>query len=439
MTDITIVGLGPGVPELRTVAAQRALDTASRIFVRSHDGVDLSDLVARDNVTDIGSLYVRTADLGNRWEAATQAICDAAVDGPVVLAIPGHPRYGEGLVIDTLRQAAERGLSARVLDGISVVDLIATGLGVDPIVAGAQLFNTRQVAAEMASEPFAGGRFTGNPRRPMLFTHVYDDPLRDGMAKALARVFPPDHPIVRIEAIGMEQAQVTEHVIGDLPNVPAGQLVAFWVPPMDLLDAGRDPRTLQQIVARLRAPDGCPWDRKQTSQSLRNALIDEVYEAVDAIDANDMENLAEELGDIFLLIAMHAQIAEESGHFTLEDVFEGISTKIVRRHPHVFGDEAAEHAEAVVGLWQKIKAEERVNGRRGDKAADGQPHSMPGLERAARVLGKHPVDSSSLDSRDPGEHLLATIAGIIDAGDDPDAVLREALERHVAASDRKSS
>jgi tetrapyrrole methylase family protein/MazG family protein len=433
---ITIVGLGPGDPGRRTAAVQAALDAAGTIFIRGHAGLALSDLRARANVTDLDSLYKRAADPASRWDSAVARICDAASDGDVVLGIPGHPRYGEGLVRGTLKLAEERGIRTEVLDGISVLDLIATALDVDPLAEGAQLFNAREIAAQTAREPFAGGLFTGSPHRPMLFTHVYDDTLRNGMATALARVLPPDHPIIRIEAVGMAEQRVSEHTIGELPDAPAGQLVAFWVAPAGELDGGRDPRTLQHIVARLRQPDGCPWDRKQTNASLRDALIDEVYEAADAIDAGDMDNLAEELGDLFLLIAMHAQIAEEAGRFTLEDVYEGIATKIVRRHPHVFGDEAAEHAEEVVGLWQRIKAEERANGKKPTKAADGQPRSMPALERAARVLRKHPLDAASANSGDPGDRLLAAIAGIIEDGDDPDAVLRAALERHVSASNR---
>ncbi|HYH13557.1 MAG TPA: SAM-dependent methyltransferase, partial [Thermomicrobiales bacterium] len=151
MPDITIVGLGPGDPNRRTVAAQRALESARMIFVRGHDGVDLNDLLTRDNVRDIGSLYVREVEPSRRWEAAIRIVCDAAADGPVVLAIPGHPRYGEGMVVGTLAEADRRGMTTLVIDGISVFDLIATGLGVDPLIQAAQLFNTRMVAAEMAS------------------------------------------------------------------------------------------------------------------------------------------------------------------------------------------------------------------------------------------------------------------------------------------------
>src|SRR5699024_707393 len=119
----------------------------------------------------------------------------------------------------------------------------------------------------------------------------------------------------------------------------------------------------------------------------------EVYEVIDAIDTDDDANLTEELGDLLLLIMMHSQIAEERGAFTLEDVYHGIATKIVRRHPHVFGDDAAGNADEVVGLWQQIKQQEKAESPgKPEKAPDGQPHSMPALERASRVLKKHPID-----------------------------------------------
>jgi tetrapyrrole methylase family protein/MazG family protein len=430
--DITIVGLGPGDPERRTREVQRALDEAARIFVRGHGDVPLDDLLASERVTNLASMRQDNAAAGGRWRAAAHTVCDAAAESAVVLVIPGHPRFGEGLVEETLTEADDRGLTTSVLNGLSVVDMIATAVGFDPMRHVVQLFSAREVAADAARAPFDGGLFTGSPRRPMLFTHVYDERIIRGVAAALGRVFPADHRVTRVEAAGLPGERISDHAVGDLASVPGGNLVALWVPPLPVLDAGRDPRTLQHIVARLRQPDGCPWDRNQDNASLRNALIDEVYEAADAIDAGDMQNLAEELGDLFLLIAMHAQIAEEAGHFTLEDVYDGIATKIVRRHPHVFGDAAAEHAEEVVGLWQKIKAEERANGKTGTKAADGQPHSMPALERAARVLTKHPLAAPAPESDDPGDRLLAAIAGIIDAGDDPDAVLRAALERHAA-------
>ncbi|HEV2073294.1 MAG TPA: MazG family protein [Thermomicrobiales bacterium] len=436
--DITIVGLGPGDPGQRTIAVQRALDSAARIFVRTHPDVDLSDLVEHEHVTDVASLRQPDTELGGRWQVANDAVCDAAADGPVVLAIPGHPRFGEGLVVGTLNEAARRGLSTRVLDGISVVDLMATTLGIDPLLQDAQFFNAREFGTEDDPQsPFMGGMFTGSPLRPMLLTHVYDQAVMAGVARALARVLPHDHSVIRIVAAGMPDEEISHHTVGELPIVPSGPLVALWVPAQGDLEAGRDPRTLQHIVARLRRPDGCPWDREQTHESLRDNIVDEAYEVMDAIDAGDPVNLVEELGDLFLLICMHAQIAEENGTFTLEDVYQGISSKIIRRHPHVFGDAVANEASDLAEIWAGVKAQEKAdNPLRAVKGIDGQPHSMPALVRAPKVLRKYPLTTDMPPSTqdDRSRELLRAVAAIIMAGDDPEHVLRDALAEHVTGN-----
>ncbi len=436
--DITIVGLGPGDPGQRTIAVQHALDAAVRIFVRTHPDVDLSDLLGRKHVTDVACLRQPDAEPGGRWQVANDAVCDATADGPVVLAIPGHPRFGAGMVVGTLNEAARRGLSTRVLDGISVDDLMATSLGIDPLLQDAQFFNAREFRAEDDSQaPFIGGMFTGSPLRPMLLTHVYDQAVMVGVARALARVLPPDHSVIRIFAAGMPDEEINHYTVGELPTVPGGPLVTLWVPPQGDLEAGRDPRTLQHIVARLRAPGGCPWDREQTHESLRDNIVDEAYEVMDAIDAGDPANLAEELGDLFLLICMHAQIAEENGTFTLEDVYQGISSKIIRRHPHVFGDAVANEASDLAEIWAGVKAQEKVeNPDQPVKAIDGQPHSMPALVRAPKVLRKHSfsTDMPPSTADDRSRDLLRAVSAVVMAGDDPERVLRDALTEHVTGN-----
>lgn len=116
---------------------------------------------------------------------------------------------------------------------------------------------------------------------------------------------------------------------------------------------------LTEIIARLRGEGGCPWDRKQTHESLIPCLRDETEEAVQAIEKQDMENLCEELGDVLLQVLMHSQIAKENGTFTLADVIDGISRKMIRRHPHVFGDAKAATPEESLALWKQVKAEEK--------------------------------------------------------------------------------
>ncbi len=115
------------------------------------------------------------------------------------------------------------------------------------------------------------------------------------------------------------------------------------------------------IIEKLRAPDGCPWDRKQTAESLRKSLLEECNEAIEAIDKQDEENLCEELGDVLLVLGMIARIKEEEGKFNISDVLSGVNEKLIRRHPHVFGDAKASTPEEVLKLWNQVKEEEKKN------------------------------------------------------------------------------
>ena len=150
---------------------------------------------------------------------------------------------------------------------------------------------------------------------------------------------------------------------------------------------------LVAIMARLRSPSGCPWDREQTLETLRPYLIEETYEAIEAIERRDWSQLAEELGDLQLQIVFQSQIASEEGQFTIEDVLRHINEKLIRRHPHVFGDESAETPGQVLHRWEQIKAEEKrnkgeANGDSGDaqeSILDGVPRSQPAMLEARKI------------------------------------------------------
>ncbi|HEY8418068.1 MAG TPA: nucleoside triphosphate pyrophosphohydrolase [Limnochordales bacterium] len=158
-----------------------------------------------------------------------------------------------------------------------------------------------------------------------------------------------------------------------------------------------DLQPLLDVMARLRSPEGCPWDRQQTHASLKRYLLEEAYELLDAIDAGDDRALVEELGDVLLQVVFHAQIAWETGRFSMSDVVDGLVKKLVRRHPHVFGDVHAEDAAAVVRTWEAIKQREKAD-REGEaehepaSLLEGIPRHLPALmeaeqlqKRAARV------------------------------------------------------
>ena len=139
---------------------------------------------------------------------------------------------------------------------------------------------------------------------------------------------------------------------------------------------------LVEIIARLRAPDGCPWDKEQTHATLRGNLLSECYEVLEALDDEDSARLCEELGDLLLQITLHAQIARDSGEFEIDDVIKGIATKIVRRHPHIFGSTKVKDAEEVMHNWEELKREEREEGA---SMLEGVPKSMPALAYAYEI------------------------------------------------------
>jgi NTP pyrophosphatase (non-canonical NTP hydrolase) len=313
--------------------------------------------------------------------------------------------------------------------------LIATAedeFHVDTLMEQVQIVPSHAFVEAEDHAPFESGWLTLSPLRPLLVVferhlesapdrEIWEHPHAPAVGRFLARWISEDGPVTYLGGDGVLDITVRGIAGSDFPNI-------LFVPAQDDLSTGTvDPRAMHRIVARLRRPDGCPWDRKQTNATLAKNLVDEVYEAVDAIERGDMANLAEELGDLYLLILMQAQIAHEAGHFSIEDVYRGIATKIVGRHPHVFGNEFAGDAEDVVGIWQEVKAREKsVNGHRPTKDVDGEPFSMPALTRASRVLKKHPVVAD--DETSP---LLREVAAIVARGEDPEKVLREQLREHV--------
>ena len=179
-----------------------------------------------------------------------------------------------------------------------------------------------------------------------------------------------------------------------------------------------------RVMGRLRAPDGCPWDREQDHASLRRQLLEETHEVLEAIDSADPDRLRDELGDLLIQVVFHSQIAEDEGGFTVDDVARGTVEKLVRRHPHVFGDVEADTPEQVVRNWDAIKAEERGHAR--EDLEDDIPPTLPALLRAYKVQRR--AAETGADAAPAGGELdairdaLAALEAALGAGSVEDAI-----------------
>jgi tetrapyrrole methylase family protein / MazG family protein len=232
-----------------------------------------------------------------------------------------------------------------------------------------------------------------------------DDPLT-----LLARLYPAEHPVGRFRLA--EGTTVGALVAEDL----AGPLYLAPIAP-ELAAAG--PWSMPWISARLRRPDGCPWDREQTHESLRKHLLEEAYEVYDALGNGPTRELADELGDLLLQVVLHAQLAAEAGIFDLADVQAALATKIVRRHPHVFGDAEARTAADVNRQWEKIKAVERADAAAADAPPGGKDDDSPAIPRSALegISRSMPALAASQEMQERAAALgydWPTIEGIVD-------------------------
>jgi tetrapyrrole methylase family protein / MazG family protein len=445
---LTILGLGPGDRSHRTREAEAALESAERILLRTgvHPGLD--DLLADPRVCTCDDLYESIDSFEAVYKAIIARALEYASQADLVFAVPGNPLVGERTVSELLRRAKELGVETRVIPGISAIDVLAIALDVDPMAAEAQIIDATELQRWLEREPFNGGLPDVSPTRPVLLAQVYSPTVASAAKLALTLIFPDQHPITVIRAAGVPGAeQVERRSLFELDRCTVDHLTSVWIEPLTELDATRSPMTLHRIAARLRAPDGCPWDRKQSHASLRDTAIDEAYEVASAIDDGDPDHVAEELGDLLLHVAMQAQIADEAGTFSIGDVFDHVNRKLVRRHPHVFGDVAADTPEAVVRTWNDVKAQERVD--RGDPANDETdpfdrlPKSMPVMRRIAKLSRNDPSSDMTEAWVDLiADELLERVTALSSAGIDPEVALKRAYRRSkqvVAASGASSA
>lgn len=461
MSQITIIGLGPGAPDLLTRRADAVITQASVIYV-SDAAPGIADAVA--GRAAISTLEVPTAAAGSEIEerravAARVVELGRRAEG-VVFATLGNPLTDEPVCHEILQQAKAAGLTIEVVDGISLLEIALQALEVDVSATGLQVISAAELAAPFrpevsaeavsaADNPFLGVYRLVDPTQPVLVRQVSAAAVPD-LLRALREMYPEDYPV---SIVPLDRGPRPTAVVTSLRDLASSGRIsgrnAVYLAPVERLTDVAAFDTLRYIVARLRAPGGCPWDREQTFQSIKKHLIEETYEAVAALDENELGRFAEELGDVLLQVVMYAQFAREGGEFSLEDVLQSVNQKLIRRHPHVFGNVQVSGSAEVLQNWEQIKRTEKPGAQTNTFA--GIPPAAPALMRAetaqsrATRHGWSPPTTSPdcAEATDPGltpeqrrEVIGNVLFGVVALARhyqiDPEEALRLATNRFIA-------
>jgi len=390
MGQLHIVGLGSGDAGQLTLAAWNAMKDAEALVLRTADH-PVADWLERNGIayTSFDAIYASSSTFAEAYDRiASECIRMArASAGTVVYAVPDHPSVAEATVRLLKERCPREGVDLAVTGGESFLDQAFLRLGFDPI-DGFLLLDAEGLSADRLQ-----------PQVHTIVTQIYDAFTASDVKLALLEWYPPEHRIVFARSLGVAGAEeVREIPVVELDRQPHyGNHTLVWIPKND--DDRLRIRTferLRDIVRILRSPEGCPWDREQTHTSIRRHLIEETCEVLETIDNDDPEAMCEELGDLLLQIMLHAQMEAEAGAFDIGDVLQGLNEKLIRRHPHVFGDIRADDAGEALRNWDRIKAEEKkakgAAKAEADSLLDGVPPALTALmtaweyqKRAAKV------------------------------------------------------
>ena len=380
MGSIKVVGLGPGDFGYITMESWELMQGAENLYLRTAKHPTVPMLAERGiSFATYDSFYEEAEDFAHLYQRIADDLIRKAQSGmDIVYAVPGSPMVAEKTVVLLREKAA--GLAGRadevkldILPGMSFVEVLYGKLGIDPI-DGLTIIDAEDFASLPVDMP------TG-----LVVTQVYNRQIASDAKLSLMEVLPDEYPVTYIHKLGMPDESIREIPLYELDRQPdIDYLTSLYIRPYPKKPEF-DLTPLQDIIKTLREPGGCPWDIAQTHESIRRNLIEETYEVLEAIDLEDYDLLCEELGDLLMQVVFHARMAEEAGEFSMQDVVEGVTEKLVRRHPHVFGDVQAADAGSALISWEAVKKEEKKERK---SLLDGVPKDLPALMAAQKLQGK---------------------------------------------------
>lgn len=379
--SLTIVGLGPGDAGDITRRAWQVIESAPVVVLRTERHPCVPDLPINGQRVTCDDLYETNARFEDVYDAVVARVMGYASAGDVVYAVPGDPCVGESTTAKLRTACAAAGVPLTILPGVSFIEPTLAAAGVDGI-DGVQLHDALVIGA-MHHPPL-------NPDAPALISQVYSRQVANDLKLTLMNQYPDDFPVKLIHGAGSVEALTEDVALYEIDRSPhINHLTSLWLPALGGMSSFE---RFQETIAHLRAPEGCPWDREQTHESLRRYLLEESAEVLDAIDRGDADALADELGDLLLQVVLHAQIAIDDGEFKMTDVLRSINAKMIRRHPHVWGEVSADTPSQVVNNWEAIKAREKADKASGDPTPesllDGVPPTLTPLQQSHKLQHK---------------------------------------------------
>lgn len=374
---ITILGLGAGELEQLTLGVYRSIQRASHLYLRTKEHPVVKELEEEGIAyTAFDDIYEAHDSFEQVYETIAETLLTKAKEQEIIYAVPGHPLVAERTVQLLLEKGQAAGIPVRVEGGQSFLDPLFASLQIDPI-EGFQLVDATS---------FERGEL--ELRHHLVFCQVYDTFVASEVKLTLMEMLPDEYEVYIVTAAGTSFESLKKVPLHELDHeAELNNLTSVYVPPVkvkSMLYQQFD--ILRSIIAELRGPNGCPWDKEQTNASLKKYLIEEAYELLDAIDEEDDDHIVEELGDVLLQVMLHAQIGEDEGWFSIDDVIRTLSEKMVRRHPHVFGSVEATTANEVLVNWEEIKKNEK--GHVKESVLSGIPKSLPQLLQAYELQKK---------------------------------------------------
>ena len=350
MHKLTIIGLGAGELDQLSLGTYRRLKEANFVVARTDQHPAIAELRSEGvSIMSFDEVYEKHDSFQNVYKEIVEELLIMCADQPVTYVMPGHPLVAERTVQLLVEKEREGIVELEIAGGNSFLDPIFAALRIDPI-EGFQLLDGTTMKRDDVQMT-----------QHVIIGQVYDAFVASEVKLSLMEKYSYDHPVTIVTAAGSTGELVNTVPLFELDRVTTiDNLTSVYVPPVKNHDDSlKEWTTFREIIRSLRAPGGCPWDREQTHESLKRYLIEETHELLEAINNQDDEAIIEELGDVLLQVFLHAQIGEDAGYFALEDVLQAVSSKMIRRHPHVFGSEVAETPEDVVENWQRIKDGEK--------------------------------------------------------------------------------